>query len=138
MQQLWTAAILGLGATPVAAQTVETASGDGRNIPEMRHQVGATIDADVITAIAGLIDRGECTIPGQRRGRLDMAVPFLVQLKADGSIDRLIVHSVGCARAEGLLAGEMLRLVQSGAFTPSGGRREGWFRGRVSFSHYER
>ena len=67
-----------------------------------------------------------------------MSVPFLVQFRADGSIDRLIVHSVGCPRAEGLLAGEMLRLVRSGGFAPSGERREGWFRGQLSFTHLER
>ena len=137
MKHLWATALL-LAAAPAAAQTVETATGDWSNIPQMQHQVGATIDADVITAIAELIDRAECTIPGQRRGRLDMSVPFLAQFKADGSLDRLVVHSVGCARAEGLLAGELLRLVQSGAFAPAGERREGWFRGEVSFSHLER
>jgi hypothetical protein len=137
MMRLCITALLA-AAAPAAAQTVETASGDWSNIPEMRHQVGATIDADVITAIAGLIDRNECTIAGQRHGRLDMSVPFLVQFKADGSIDRLVVHSVGCPRAEGLLAGEMLRLVRNGGFAPTGDRREGWFRGQLSFSHLER
>lgn len=136
MKFVWATPLL-LLAAPVTAQTVETATGDWGNIPEMRHEVSATVEPDVVTAIAGLIDRGECTIPGQRRGRLSMTVPFLVQFKADGSIDRLIVHSLGCARAEGLLAGEMLRLVRNGGFAPTGRRRQGWFRGEVGFSHSE-
>ena len=134
MRHLWAAPLL-LFAAPAAAQTIETASGDWSNIPEMRRQVGATIDPDVVDAIAGLVDRSECTIPGQRRGRLDMSVPFLVQFKADGSIDRLIVHSVGCPTAEGLLAGEMLRLVNSGGFAAPRERRQGWYRGQLGFSH---
>ena len=137
MNHVWTIPLVA-AAAPVAAQTVETASGDWSNIPEMRQQVSATADPTTIAAIAQLIDRGECTIAGQRRGRLDMRVPFLVQFKADGSIDRLVVHSLGCPRAEGLVAGEVLRLVQSGGFAPTGDRREGWFRSEVGFSHLER
>ena len=134
MKYLVTAVLL-FAAAPAAAQTIETASGDWSNIPVMRQQVGASVDSDAVAAIAEMVDRGECTIPGQRRGNLDMNVPFLVQFKADGSIDRVVVHSLGCARAEGLLAGAVLRLMQRGAFEPAGGRREGWFRGEVGFAH---
>jgi len=134
MKHLFAAALL-LAAAPAAAQTIETASGDWRNIPEMRQQVGASVDANAVAAISEMIDRGECTIPGQRRGSLDMNVPFLVQFNANGAIDRLVIHPLGCARAEGLLAGAVLRMVQQRGFEPVGGRREGWFRGQVGFAH---
>ena len=134
MKQFLAAALL-LAAAPAAAQTIETGSGDWSNIPLMREQVGAAVDADVVSAISEMIDGRQCAIPGQRRGNLDMNVPFLVQFKADGSIDRLVIHSLGCARAEGLLAGAVLRLVERGAFEPVGGRHEGWFRGQVGFAH---
>ncbi|MFL6862845.1 MAG: hypothetical protein ACJ8DZ_07585 [Allosphingosinicella sp.] len=134
MKHLLAAALL-LAAAPVAAQTIETASGDWGNIPEMRSQVGATVDADAVAAISEMVDRGECTIPGQRRGSLDMTVPFLVQFDASGTVLRLVIHPLGCARAEGLLAGAVLRLVQHGSFQPVGGRREGWFRAEVGFAH---
>ena len=137
MKHFWATAFL-LAAAPVSAQTVETGTGDWGNIPEMRRLVSATVDDNVIAAIAELIDREECTIPGQRRGRLDMTVPFLVEFKADGSLNRVIVRSLGCARAEGLVAGEVLRLVQSGGFAPNGGRREGWFRSEVGFAYLVR
>lgn len=134
MRHVLTAALL-LAAAPVAAQTMETSSGDWSNIPEMRQQVGAAVDPDVVAAIAEMVDRRECTIAGQRRGNLDMSVPFLVQFKADGSIDRIVIHAIGCGRAEGLLAGAALRLMQHGAFEPAGGPHEGWFRGELSFAH---
>jgi hypothetical protein len=134
MKHLLAAALLFAGA-PAAAQTVETATGDWTNIPEMRQQVGASVDADAVAAISEMIDRGECTIPGQRRGNLDMSVPFLVQFDASGTINRLVVHPVGCARADGLLAGALLRLMQHRGFEPVGGRHEGWFRGEVGFAH---
>jgi hypothetical protein len=134
MKHLLAAALL-LAAAPAAAQTIETASGDWRNIPEMRAQVGAAVDANAVAAISEMVDRGECTIPGQRRGNLDMTVPFLVQFDAQGAIQRLVIHPLGCARAEGLLAGAVLRLVQHGGFAPVGGRHEGWFRGQVGFAH---
>jgi hypothetical protein len=135
MKHLWTAALL-LMAAPAGAQTVETATGDWRNIPPMQHQMGAGLNPGVIAAIAGMVDEGECTIPGQRRGRLELTVPFLVQFKADGSIDRLILHALGCPRAEGLIASELLGLIQSGGFSPADGPRAGWFRSEVGFSHY--
>jgi hypothetical protein len=46
-----------------------------------------------------------------------------------------VIHPLGCARAEGLLAGAVLRMVERGSFQPVGGRREGWFRGSVGFAH---
>ena len=134
MKHVLTAA-LALATAPAMAQTMETGSGDWSNIPEMREQVGASVDADAVAAIAEMVDRGECTIPGQRRGNLDMTVPFLVQFNANGGIDRIVIHSIGCARAEGLLAGATLRLMQRGAFEPAGGQRSGWFRGALSFAH---
>jgi hypothetical protein len=134
MKHLLAAALL-LAAAPAAAQTIETGSGDWRNVPQMRQQVGAAVDADAVAAISEMIDRGQCVIPGQRRGNLDMNVPFLVLFNASGAIDRLVIHPLGCARAEGLLAGAVLRLVQHGGFEPVGGRREGWFRGEVGFAH---
>ena len=136
MKHILAAALL-LAAAPAAAQTIEVASGDWRNIPEMRAQVGAAVDSNAVAAIAEMVDRRECTIPGQRRGNLDMTVPFLVQYDAHGAIQRLVLHPLGCARAEGVLAGALLRLVQHGAFAPAGGPREGWFRGEVGFAHSE-
>ena len=136
MKHLWAAALL-LAAAPAAAQVIQTASGDWSNVPEMRTQVGAAVDADAVAAISEMVDRGQCVIPGQRRGSLDMTVPFLVLFNASGSIDRLVIHPLGCARAEGVLAGAVLKLVQHGGFEPVGGRREGWFRGQVGFAHSE-
>ena len=136
MKQFLAAALL-LVAAPASAQTVEFASGDWRNIPEMRTEPGAAVDSNAVAAIAEMIDRGECTIPGQRRGELDMTVPFLVLFETNGSIERLVIHQLGCARAEGVLAGAVLRMVQHGMFEPVGGRREGWFRGEVALTHVE-
>jgi hypothetical protein len=135
MMKHFLAAALLLAAAPAAAQTIETANGDWSNVPEMRQQVGESVDGDAVAAISEMVDRGECTISGQRRGNLDMNVAFLVLFNASGSVDRLVIRPLGCARAEGLLAGAVLRMVQHGSFQPVGGRREGWFRGHVGFAH---
>jgi hypothetical protein len=134
MKHVWAAALL-LAAAPAAAQTVETAGGDWSNVPEMRARAGAEVDADAVAAISGMINGGQCVIPGQYRGNLDMTVPFLVLFNARGAIDRLVIRPLGCPRAEGLLAGAVLRIVERGGFEPVGGRREGWFRGQVGFAH---
>jgi hypothetical protein len=133
MRHLFAASLL-LAAAPAAAQTVETASGDWSNIREMQRQNGATIEAEVVAAISEAMERGDCVIAGQRRHNVDVNMPFLVLFNASGSVDRLVIQPLGCARAEGLLAGAVLRLVQRGGFTPSGQRREGWFRGEVGFT----
>jgi len=119
-------------ATLGAGQVLEFGSGDWRNIPEMRQQADTALDAKIVGAISEMINRGQCVIEGQRPGRVDLTVPFLVKFVADGSVDRLVVHQLNCPGAEGLLGGALLRMVQLGSFQPIGGRRAGWFRGEVN------
>ncbi len=130
------ASALFLAVAPASATTVEVGTGDWRNIPEMQ-QFGEALDSNAVAAIYESVETGECTIPGQRKGKLDMTVPFLIQVNASGGIDRLIVEKMGCTKAEGILAGALLKLIDRGAFHPRGGMREGWFKGEVSFSHYD-
>ena len=134
MKQFLAAALL-LAAAPAAAQSIETAGGDWSNIPEMRQTAGVTIDPHAIGVIMDMVERRECAIAGQRRGSVDLNLSFLVLFKPDGAIDRLVLSPFGCARAEGVLAGALLHLVQAGGFQPVGGRREGWFRGEIGFTH---
>jgi hypothetical protein len=133
MKHLFAAALL-LAAAPAAAQTVETATGDWSNIREMQRESGASMEPDVVAAISEAMERGECVIAGQHRHNVDVNLPFLVLFNASGSIDRVVIQPLGCARAEGLVAGAVLRMVQRGGFTPAGHRREGWFRGEVGFT----
>lgn len=133
MKHLLAAALL-LTAAPIAAQTIETGTGDWRNIPPLR-QAGAAIDAETVSAIVEMAESGECTLTGEHRRGVDVDVAFVVQYNAQGSIDRLVLEPMGCARADGVLAGAVLRLLRNGGFAPEGGRREGWFRGQVGFSH---
>ena len=119
-----------------AAPTLETGSGDWSNIPLMRAQGSATVDADVITAMISLVDSGECTIPGQRPGQINMNVPFLAQFDARGSAQRLVVRPVGCTRADGLMAGEVRRMVEGRVFRPPSSDPEGWYRGEIAFSYF--
>jgi len=134
MKKFLAAAALLFGASQLGATTVEVAEGDWSNIPEMRQMVDS-IDSDTVAGIHEMIENGECVIEGQRAGRLDMSVPFLVQFNANGNIDRLVIQKFGCAKAEGLLAGALLKLVERGGVRPARGQREGWFRSEVSFAH---
>jgi hypothetical protein len=134
MKTFLAAAALMFGASQLAATTVETATGDWSNIPEMRQMVDS-IDSDTVAAIHEMIENGECTIEGQRAGKLDMTVPFLIQVNAQGGIDRLVLEKFGCEKAEGVLAGALLKLIERGGYKPRGGMHEGWFRSYVSFAH---
>jgi hypothetical protein len=80
-------------------------------------------------------ESGECTLSGRRGRNIDVDVAFVVQYNAQGSIDRLVLEPLGCPRADGVLAGAVLRLLRNGGFAPAGGRREGWFRGQVGFTN---
>ena len=130
------AAALLLGSAPASATTVEVGTGDWRNVPEMQ-QFGEALDSNAVAAIYEAVETGECVMPGQRKGKLDMTVPFLVLFTPSGSIERLVVEKMGCTKAEGIIAGALLKLIDRGAFHPRGGMREGWFKGEVSFSHYD-
>ncbi|HEY5710722.1 MAG TPA: hypothetical protein VIT38_02405 [Allosphingosinicella sp.] len=133
MKHILAAALLIAGA-PAAAQTIETGTGDWRNIPPLL-QAGSSIDADTVTAIIEMGESGECTLSGRRGRNIDVDVAFVVQYNAQGSIDRLVLEPLGCPRADGVLAGAVLRLLRNGGFAPAGGRREGWFRGQVGFTN---
>ena len=133
MKHLFAACLL-FAAAPAAAQTVETASGDWSAIPQMQRQSGFNIEPEAVAAISDAMERGQCVIAGQHRRSADVNMPFLVQFNASGGIDRLVIQPLGCPRAEGLLAGAVLRLVQRGGFTRAGQRRQGWFRGEVGFT----
>jgi len=119
-----------------AAPTLETGNGDWSNIPRMSPRGSATIDTDVVTAMIGLVDSGECNIPGQRPGRISMSVPFLTKFDAQGVAERVVIRPVGCTRADGLLAGEVRRMLETRIFRPEGGEQEGWFRGEIAFSYF--
>jgi hypothetical protein len=118
------------------ATTVEVATGDWSNMPQLRRTM-ESIDSNAVAAIYESVESGECVIQGQRKGKLDMSVPFLIKFDASGTPERLIIGKMGCERAEGILAGALLKLVDRGVYRPTGARREGWFRSEVSFSHYE-
>lgn len=128
------AAALVFAAAPAAAQTIESATGDWSDIPVMSQLSGRSIDTGAVAALSELVRRGQCTLPGQHGRDVDMNVPFLVLFNDNGSVDRLVVHSLGCPRAEGMVAWGLLRLIRAGGFTPPGHRRQGWFRGEVGFS----
>ena len=134
MKKFIAAAALLLASASATAATVEVASGDWSNIPEMRQMVDS-IDSNAVAAIHESIESGECVIEGQRKGDLDMTVPFLVKFNTDGSVDRLVLEKIGCEKAEGILAGALLKLIDRGSFRPVGGMQEGWYRSSVSFAH---
>jgi hypothetical protein len=134
MKRILAAAALMIGSAAMAAPTVEVGTGDWDNVPEMRQMVDS-IDSDTVAAIHEMIENGECTIDGQRAGKLDMSVPFLIQIDEHGQISRVILQKFGCDKAEGVLAGALLRVLERGGYKLRGGKHEGWYRSHVSFAH---
>jgi hypothetical protein len=136
MKHVIAAMALLLGTAPAMATSVEVGTGNWSNIPRLRQTVDS-LDSNAVAAIYEMVESGQCVIEGQRKGKLDMTVPFLLQINASGVVERLVIEKMGCDKAEGVLAGAILKMIDHGSFRPSGGMREGWFRSQVSFSHYE-
>ena len=135
MKRILAAAALMFGASQLAATTVESGTGDWSNIPEMKQMVEFHSNSHTVAAIHEMIENGECTIEGQRAGKLDMTTFFLIQPNASGIFDVLVVEWFGCDKVAGLLAGALLKLLERGGYRPKGGMHEVWFRRDVSFAH---
>jgi hypothetical protein len=118
-----------------AAPTLETGSGDWSNIPVIRGMGSASVDMDVVTAMISLVESGECVIPGQRPGLIDMNVPFIAKFDARGEAERIVLRPSGCTRADGLLAAEVRRLVETGIFRAPRSDPDGWYRGELAFAY---
>jgi len=129
------AALLLLGAVPASATTVEVATGNNWNSIPLARERNVAIDMEAIGAIHEMVESGECVLPGQRKGKLDLTVPFLIHFAADGSVDRLVIQRMGCAKAEGVIAGALLKLLDARAYRPTGVNPNGWYRNEVSFSY---
>jgi hypothetical protein len=129
-------ALLLLASSPAAAAvpTVVTATGDWSKFPKMRAH-GQSLSQMSVLKIIELTETGRCTLPGQKRGKIDMTIPILVQFDSGGSPAKLVIQKIGCTEAEGLIAGALLEMSKNGAFKPTGANPDGWYRSEVSFTH---
>ena len=121
-------------AGPATAQRVEVAEGDWSNLPPMRFTDMDTISPEVVLRVQELVTSGECTLAGVSKRRIDMTVPFIVRFSPGGAVEHVVLRKLGCAKAEGVLAGAVLGLLKAGTFKPTGKNLTGWYRSELSFA----
>lgn len=117
---------------PLTAATIEVASGDWSNIPEMTYKGYPRVPLEAALRIQESLASGECSVPGQSRQTFDLRVPFLVRFEADGAVDKLVLQRVGCDMIESVAGQMALKIVQAGGYKP--GRQKnatGWYRGTI-------
>ncbi len=133
MKMLIAAALL-LGAAPASATKVEVATGNWSNIPLLKSRTFNVMSAEVVESIHRTLKNRECVLPGQTKDRINLRVPFLVQFRDDGGVERLVVRKLNCAPIERLVASVLLKQVESGDHKATGANNAGWYRSELRFS----
>jgi hypothetical protein len=119
---------------PVSAATIEVASGDWSNIPEMTYKGYPRVPLEAALHIQHSLASGECNVPGQTKNKFDLSVPFLVRFEPGGAVDKLVLQRVGCDRIESVAGQMALKIVQAGGYRPSKQKNAtGWYRGTIRF-----
>ena len=88
-----------------------------------------------IHRIHEIAKEGKCRIPGATaRGLTEFDMSFAAQFQRDGTLNRIVLPKLGCAEAEGILGGILLKMIQSGDYRPDGSNEDGWYRGELRFT----
>lgn len=130
------ALVLAVGMTTAAPATVrvEAASGDWKNLPQLTHNGYAHLSEKMQAKLFQIAESKSCPSFVLNQGRLDFRIGFAVQYEANGPLARLLLPKLGCAEAEGVAAGALLEMLQSGDYSPTGKSSAGWYQGTLGFS----
>ena len=127
------AAALMMAAAPLAAQ-VSVAGGNWDNIPAIDAKGEYQISTDTMERLATLAEEKVCDVPGFKRNRINLTVPFLIQFDAQKTVQRVVIARLGCTQLEQLLGGAALQLTREGEYAPTGENQTGWYRSELSLS----
>jgi hypothetical protein len=78
----------------------------------------------------------QCAIAGQTHRRFDVDVPYLVQVRPDGSAARVLVADIGCRPLENYVGSLVTALALEGNFRPTGGAGPRWYASSFNFNLY--
>ena len=121
-------------ATP-SAPKVEAVVGDWSGLPALQSRGYDHLNSNVMQRLWELASAKQCKIPGYSLRKLDLRLFFAVQYNSDGSLGRLLVPSMNCPEAEGLIAGAILEMVQGGDYRRTGTSPDGWYQGALTFGY---
>ena len=132
MKRLLALALL-LSPVPATAATVEVAEGNWSYLPQLKVRGYDHMNDRVVANVYNLARTKECEFPGQSWQRLDMTLSFAAHFNPDGSLNRVVMKRLGCPKAESMLGGMLLEMIQGGDYKPTGENPDGWYRGELSF-----
>lgn len=112
---------------------IEAGTGDWGNIPLLSNRGFHHITSNQVEMLHEAFESAECAAGQPHRKRLNLEVPFLVQFDEIGTLQRIVVRDLGCRRAEGVIAGAVMRLIELGENRATGENGTGWYRGAIRF-----
>jgi hypothetical protein len=128
------ALLLSAISVPTSAVTVETANGDWSKLPELGQRGYNHLNEKMQAKLFEIAESGQCPGFALKQGRLDFNVTFATQFAPDGTLQRIVFPKLDCARAESVVGGALLEMVQAGDYAPSGKSAAGWYKGGLVFS----
>jgi hypothetical protein len=122
-------------AATAPAPKVEAVTGDWSSLPALQSRGYDHLHSNVMQRLWELATAKQCKIPGYSLRKLDLRLSFAVQYNPDGSVARLLVPSMACPEAEGVIAGAILEMVQGGDYRRTVTSPDGWYQGALTFGY---
>lgn len=132
MKKLIGMAILATAATSVQAQQVDVGTGDWSNLPRARVVGNANVGQAVAAEVERIGRDRSCQVAGLGPRRVDIAIPFVLEIDSSQQVQRIVVKDIGCPELETLLGRVVQRLASIGEY--SGTEGPGWYRSVLELS----
>lgn len=126
--------LLAAASTSAAAVTVESATGDWSNLPQLEQRGFDHLSEKMEAKLYEIAEAHQCPAFVLKEGRLDFRIGFAAQFGPDGHLSRLILPKLDCPQAESVAGGAVLEMMQAGDYAPSGKSQNGWYQGTVGFT----
>jgi hypothetical protein len=126
--------LMGVSSTQAIAVTVEVASGDWSNLPQLSQRGYEHLNEKMQAKLYEIASTQQCPSFKLVQDRLDVRWSFAVQYAADGTLNRVILPKLDCAGAESVAGGALLEMLQAGDYAPTGKSVNGWYQGTLGFS----
>jgi hypothetical protein len=120
------------GATPAAIQ-VDVGHANWASMPRIERVDRQLPTPPMIDRVQALLG-SKCRLPGQRRSRFNITIPYAVLVNPDGSASHVVVGETGCADLESYVGLIVLELARNGDFRPSGGPAPRWMSSEINFN----
>jgi hypothetical protein len=119
-------------ASPLTAQQVDVGNGDWSALPWIDARARDLPTPAMVDGFQRLLATKECSFDGQRASRFSYTLPFVMQIGADGSVDRVVVRDVGCPYLERNVGAMLLERAERGDYRARGSKA-GWYKGSITF-----